>query len=233
MPIDDGAIDFLRAFSDPQMVAKYTDGTRRFIPGLEDLHRMTGILLNERAPQNAKILVLGAGGGMELKALADNHPGWHFVGVDPSLEMLRLAERTLGAQAARVDFVEGYIEDAPPGPFDAAVCLLTLHFLDPEARRTTVNGIWSRLKPGAPFAVAHSSFPQSEAERPLWLERYASFAVTSGVDPDQAKAMQAAVGRSLTLLTPQEDEDILRAAGFAEVTLFYAAFTWRGWIAHA
>jgi tRNA (cmo5U34)-methyltransferase len=35
------------------------------------------------------------------------------------------------------------------------------------------------------------------------------------------------------LLSPEADETILRAAGFSEVSLFYAAFTWRGWVAYA
>ena len=57
-------------------VARYLDGPPRFLPGLEALHRMTGILLAERVPEQASLLVLGAGGGMELKALAEAHPGW-------------------------------------------------------------------------------------------------------------------------------------------------------------
>ena len=44
--------------------------------------------------------------------------------------MLKLAERTLGPLGARVQLQHGYIDDAPDGPFDAATCLLTLHFLD-------------------------------------------------------------------------------------------------------
>ncbi len=41
------------------------------------------------------------------------------------------------------------------------------------------------------------------------------------------------VGRSLDVLSPEEDAAILRAAGFSGVTLFYAAFTWRGWVGYA
>jgi len=84
MSTEDGARHFLSMFSDPQAVARYADGPRRYVPGLADLHRMTGILLAERAPRDARVLVLGAGGGLELKALAEAWPDWSFVGVDPS-----------------------------------------------------------------------------------------------------------------------------------------------------
>lgn len=229
----DAAQHFLSAFSDPEAVARYADGPRRFVPGMDALHRMAGILLAERVPQDAKILVLGAGGGLELNAMAQAYPGWSFVGVDPSAEMLKQAERTLGANAARVELVQGYIEDAPPGPFDGATCLLTLHFLDAAGRERTVRDIHRRLEPGAPFVAAHSSFPQAPEEREHWLSRYAAYAIASGADVDHTHKAREAVGASANMLSPEQDESILCAAGFTSVSLFYAAFTWRGWIAYA
>ncbi|MBN9514213.1 MAG: class I SAM-dependent methyltransferase [Alphaproteobacteria bacterium] len=225
--------DLMAPFSDPQSVARYAEGPPRFVPGFSDLHRMTTILLGERAPREARVLVLGAGGGLELKALAEAHPGWTFDGVDPAAEMLKQAVRTLGPLAPRARLHEGYIDDAPEGPFDAATCLLTLHFLPPEERQRTASEIRKRLKPGAPFVAAHSSFPQGEGERALWLSRYAAFAVASGADPALAQKARAAVAAHLNIFTPDQDEAILRDAGFSDVSLFYAAFTWRGWVASA
>ena len=52
-------------------------------------------------------------------------------------------------------------------------------------------------------------------------------------DPDIARNARDAVDRSLNILTPEQDEAVLRDAGFSGVTQFYAAFTWRGWVAYA
>jgi len=224
---------FMRAFKDPEAVARYPDGPRRFVPGLEALHEMTAILLAEHAPADGRVLVLGAGGGQELKALATAQPGWRFVGVDPAGPMLDLARRTLGADAGRAELIEGYIDDAPDGPFDAAVCLLTLHFLDYEERVRTLGEIHRRLKPGAPFVAAHGSFPQQGAEKDLWLSRYAAYAIASGVDPVQAQGAREAVASAVNMLPPDRDEAAMAAAGFGDVAMFYAAFTWRGWVARA
>ena len=223
----------LASFNNPEHARRYGDGPHRFIPGFADLHRMTAILLAERAPDDARILVLGAGGGLELRALADAHPGWTFVGVDPAAAMLDEARRVLGPDAARVAFCEGYIDDAPQGPFDGAVCLLTLHFLDAAERAHTVREIRRRLKPGAPFVTAHYSFPQGDGRRALWLLRYGAFALASGADPEQIGKMCAGVDAHLPILDPERDEAILREGGFADVALFYAAFTWRGWVGYA
>lgn len=220
-------------FAKPEMVAQYLDGPRRFVPGLDALLHMTTQLLAERAPDNANILVLGAGGGSELRAMAAAEPEWRFVGVDPSREMLNLAGQTAHEHMDRIDLIEGLIDDAPTGPFDGATCLLTLHFLDPIERERTLRALHDRLKPGAPFVAAHSAFPQTEPERSLWLDRYARFAIGAGFDADLAWNARSAVEASLNTLEPAHDEAILRAAGFREVDLFFAAFTWRGWICGA
>ncbi len=220
-------------FSDPSSVARYADGPRRLVPGLEALHRMALLLLAERAPADARVLVLGAGGGMELKVFAEGQPGWRFDGIDPAAAMLKVAEETLGPLAAQVSLHEGYIDSAPDGPFDAATCLLTLHFLSPEERLHTLQEVRRRIQPGAPFVVAHHSFPRDAAGRELWASRFAAFAIASGVDRGMMEGGRGFIAHQLPALSPEEDEASLRAAGFSDVSLFYAAFTFRGWVAYA
>jgi tRNA (cmo5U34)-methyltransferase len=220
------------SFSDPQAVARYAEGPVRLVPGFHALQQMTALLLAESVPDEGHVLVLGAGGGLELKVFAEAQPGWHFVGVDPSAEMLKVAEATLGPLASRVDLIEGYIDTAPEGPFDGATCLLTLHFLPAEERLHTLRELRRRLKPGAPLVVAHHSFPQTEHEKVRWLDRYAAFAVSSGISTSNASNAIEAIGARLPLLAPEQDVALLREAGFEAVELFYAGFTFKGWVAY-
>lgn len=221
------------AFSDPEAVARYADGPPRLVPGFADLQRMVMLLLAERAPDDARVLVLGAGGGLEIKAFAEARPGWSFDGVDPSAEMIDLARVTLGALTARTRLHHGLIDSAPQGPFDAATCLLTLHFVARDERLRTLGEVRRRLKPGAPFTVAHFSFPQGAGDRDLWLARYAAFAVASGVAPSQAENARSMIAARLPILAPEDDEQLLRDAGFGGVSLFYVGFAFRGWVAYA
>src|ERR671912_461243 len=97
----------MSSFHDANAVAHYAEGPVRQVPGLHALHRMAELLLAEHVPDNGEVLVLGAGGGLELKAFAEARPGWRFTGVDPSAPMLGLAAHTLGPLTSRVAFVEG------------------------------------------------------------------------------------------------------------------------------
>lgn len=223
----------MQPFTDPATVASYTTSTPQKVPGFADLHRMTMLLLAERAPDTADILVLGAGGGLELKAFAEAQPHWRFVGVDPSAEMLALADRVLGASLmARVQLQQGYVDTAPVGPFDGATCLLTLHFLTRDERLRTLREIHGRLKPGAPLVVAHHSCPAG-GDVGRWLSRSVAFAGGPHLDVARTAASAAAMAERLPILSVDEDEALLSDAGFSDVALFYAGFTFRGWVAIA
>ena len=221
------------AFQDEAAITSYADRTRRLVPGWDDLQKMVTLLVAEAAPEDARVLVVGAGGGAELTALARSHARWRFVGVDPSAPMLELARSTLGPLAERVEFHEGYVATAPAGPFDAATCLLTMHFVPLDERLPTLREIHRRLKPGAPFVVAHMSFPRAADERETWLARYVAFAVASGVDPEAARRAATAIGATLPLLGPDDEQALLAQAGFSGTRLFYAGLAFRGWVARA
>lgn len=213
--------------------ASYLDGPPRQVPGYVGLLRMTTLLLAERMPADGQALVLGAGGGLELRAFADAHPGWTFDGVDPSAAMLELAKQTVAPHLSRIHLHEGYIDVAPEGPFDAATCLLVLHFVAREQRLATLQAVRSRLKPGAPFVLAHISFPQQEPERSQWVARHVAFGAADGTPEEQLHNARQAIGTRLTILSPEEEEAMLREAGFSGVSLFYAGFSLRGWVCYA
>ncbi len=145
-------------FSGAASTAGYAERTARLVPGLADMHKMTGLLLAERAPSDGTILVLGAGGGVELKAFA-------------------------------------------------------------------------RMQPD--FVSVHHSFPTDPAGKDRWLARYAAFSTLSGTSRSLTENGMAAMKERLPVLTPEQDADLLRQAGFVDVETFYTAFTFRGWVATA
>jgi tRNA (cmo5U34)-methyltransferase len=202
----------------------------QMVPAYDDLPRMAQVLLAQQMGAGS-VLVLGAGGGNEMAALAAARADWRFVGVDPSAQMLDLARSKCAALSDRITYIHGTIEAAPQGPFDGATCILTLHFLPKEERLATLRALRARLRAGAALVVAHHSIPAGEAG--VWLPRFADFAANNGaVGPTLANGAQA-LGKALPILTPEEDMDVMRAAGFGDVAQFYHAFTFRGFAGFA
>ena len=215
---------------EPSSGHSYLDGPPKNVPGFSSLHRMVALLLAERVPSNGRLLVLGAGGGLEIRALAEAQSGWSFDGVDPSRDMLDLAAKTVRPYGERVTFHEGYIDSAPQGPFDGATALLTFHFIPRDRRLDTLRKIHRRLKANAPLVLAHISVASAEPDRSRWISRHVAFSGTSAANAERAKQTML---KQLSILAPEEEEAMLQEAGFSGASLFYAGFSFRGWVAYA
>ena len=223
-------------YDDPEFVRRYAQGPVAFVPGYEHMQRMAAQLIRERIGGTGEVLVLGAGGGLELEAFSSRCPHWTFVGVDPAAEMLKAAQQrvSLAGAAERVRWHHGEIFDAPPGPFDAATCLLTLHFVaDDGAKQRTLAEVHKRLKPGAPFVLVDLCIDLASPGAAVALARYRDFALESGADPGQVDETCGRLTTVLKLVGAERDEALLRACGFSQLELFYAAHSWRGWCARA
>ena len=213
--------------------ADYIEGARRNVPGLDGLHRMTGLLLAERMPSDGRVLVVGAGGGLELKALAEQQAGWSFDGVDPSSDMLALAREMIGNLAGRITLHTGDISVAPDGPFDGAVCLLVFHHISPEDRKVTLDGIRQRLRPGSPLVLAHVSFPLREPAYSSCIDRHVEFGAPAQMDANRRSLAKNGMRKNTFIRSPDEELGYLHGAGFTGTTQFYHAISFRGWVAYA
>lgn len=222
-------------FKDPEHARTYAERPRKIIPGFDGLHRITAQLIGEAAPENT--LVVGGGGGLELRTLMDALPQGRFCAVDPSAEMIAQGKAYLGDPAS-VTWVEGYVFDVPGPPagelFDAATCLLTLHFVpDDGAKLDTLKAVRVRLKPGAPFMIAHLSIDKDDPASGRRFDRYLKFSQDSDLDPQVLKDAHERVRTHLDCVGPARDEALLREAGFSGIELVFRGLYWSGWVAYA
>lgn len=224
-------------YADSEFAARYAaTGPAQFVPGYYVMHQMAAQLIAESVGEDADVLVLGAGGGLELKSFGLAQSRWRFTGVDPSAEMLAEARRTIveAGCSDRVRFFEGYIPQAPAGPFDAATCLLTLHFIEDDGGKlTALTAIRERLKPGAPLVMVDLCLDQAQPDFDAYRDRYAQFAIKSGAAASDVLRTRERLKDTLHTVSAERNEALLTEAGFRRLELFYAGLSWRGWKAHA
>lgn len=218
----------------PDFVAAYDKGPPLFIPGYASSHFMAATVLADRIKRDADILVIGAGGGVEISAFARWEPGWRFVAVDPARSMLDLVRARIERDnsGTRVECVEGLSTDAPAGLFDAATAFLCLNFApDDGTRLTQLRAIHDRLKPGAPFLMIHPATQTATRERDL--HRYVRHAELAGAEAEVIERAQAMLTEHLHILTSTREEELLREAGFHVDGLFFKGLWVHGWEATA
>ena len=220
----------------PTLTDNYDRGPRWFIPGYDASHMMAAVLLRDRIGENGRVLVVGAGGGIELSLFAREASGWTFTGVDPSAEMLSRAKQKLeeAGAADRVTLIRGTVENATRDTFDAATAFLALHFVpDDGARLRTLREIRARLKPAAPFLMINGC---ADMDSPRFAEvqrLYAAFGRRNGAPEEIIEAALRMQRENVHLLPPEREEALLAEAGFRDTRLFYVGMWVFGWLATA
>lgn len=222
-------------FADLDNAKTYASGSPAlFCPGYEVMQELTHQLILETTPKGGNVLVLGAGGGIELKRFAQLEPSWRFAAVDPSPEMLSVAKDALAEDADRVEWFETYIPDAPAGPFDSATCLLTLHLIsDGGDKLEALKAIRNRLKPGGALAVVDNCYDKSSPDFKKWMDRFVQQARLKGAPEEMLGMVRQGNTEKGESVSPERESELFAEAGFTDVDLYYAALSWRGWIMRA
>lgn len=213
---------------------EYDAKSARLAPLKDGLHLIARSALSE-LPDDARLLIVGAGTGAELFDLAEGKPGWTFTAVDPSAAMLARCRQKAEARglSERVALHVGTLDTLPEAaPFDGATALLVSHFLaDPEARRAFFREIHRRLAPGGLLVNADLSAdraaPDYAALEALW---FTTLRGGGFLDEEGAERMRQAYASHVALWPPAEVGEMLRGCGFVGVTQVYQAMFMCGWV---
>lgn len=223
---------------DRERAEQYDLDIRKAIPGYESLHSMAHSLLQTSLDEDARLLVVGSGTGMELINFAQLNPQWMLTGVEPSVEMMAIAKLELKQKelAHRVKLHTGYIVSCPQTePMDAATLILVMHFLpDDEAKLQLLKDIAQHLKPGAKLILADLHGDRSAAYFNQFIKAWQSLYFSQLDHESRVKAeanFVTSINNSIYFVTEARIIELLKAAGFDRVTKFYNAFLFGGWIA--
>ena len=216
----------------------YEANTRISIPTYDTLFTMVQSYFRAKlGEKEASLLVIGAGGGNELAAWGPSNPKWTFTGVDPSKEMLQMAKNKsiqLGLES-RVRLIQGTIADLPlpDSKFDAASCILVLHFIvDVQQKLKLLRTIKDNLKPGAPFILVSAYGDPGEAELQDRINVWKSFYLDAGYELSKVDEMGKVI-MNISFIPEDHIERLLVESGFTNIARFYSTGLFAGWICHA
>jgi len=223
---------------DRERANQYDLDIRKAIPGYESLHAMTHSLLQNSLSASAKLLVVGSGTGMELINYCQQNPDWLLTGVDPSSEMMEIARSQLKGKGflERIDLHLGYVDGlAETKLMDAATLLLVMHFLaDDGTKLQLLQDTARHLKPGAKFVLADLYGDRSATYFQQFVRAWQTLYFSRLGDAARAKAeanFPASIDNSIHFVPESRIVELLKLAGFTNVSKFYNAFLFGGWIA--
>ena len=161
--------------------------------------------------ENAKILDLGCGTGLELEFYFPLNPAAKITGIDLSKGMLNAMREKFPYK--NISLICGSYFDVPFGEnaFDAAVSVESLHHFTAEEKRPLYEKLYRALKKGGYFILTDYLCKTDEEEK-LYREAYLNQQKEQGISDNEFYHYD-------TPLTFEHEIEVLKKAGFSSVKI--------------
>lgn len=218
-------------FFNKEAAEKYDERNSKLARISDCLHFLTNLVLKD-LPEHARILCVGVGTGAEIISLAQAFPKSTFVALDPSQNMLDVCRERMKkiGLAERCEFIHGYVQDYDgPAEFDAVLSILVAHFVKNDERLSFFKAMTERLRIGGYLVNAEISFDLSSQEFPLMLQGWEGVQTLMGATPESLATLPFQLREMLSVISPQETEDLLRKSGILMPVKFFQALMIAAW----
>ncbi|WP_216904566.1 class I SAM-dependent methyltransferase [Synechococcus sp. CCY 9618] len=216
----------------PARQATYDLVVQQLIPGYASLARLSVSLLSSSplaSGEGAAVLVAGCGTGAELLEADAQRPDWRLTAIDPSTEMLAVAQQRLRDRGT-IDWhcttVEALGADAR---FDGALSVLVLQSLpDDGTKLSFLTALARSLRPGGQLVLVDLMRPERSPLSAQVAEAWQGFQRASGVvgeGVDLTGQIQGFHPIGIARLTA-----LVEAAGLSDPAPFFQALDFQGFL---
>ncbi len=233
--MDEEKLDTAKKHFGNEEAVVYDDLIRGKIPGYDAMHDMARLILKNSVPEEAKVLIVGAGTGTETVALLESSPAWRITAVDPSEAMLATAAEKISRKGfgARIHLHTGYVADVDSDPlFDAATSILVMHFIpDNGEKEAYLKEISKRLKKGGKMILVDVGGDNESDRYHKVIEVWKNFQKEKRSDPENVDKDFEHIVNDVYPVTEERTMELLGRCGFGEVERFYEALVFKGYVA--
>lgn len=218
-------------FFNQSLATDYDTRNSRFQIAKDHLHDLMSLIFAD-LPTRSHILCVGAGTGAELLYLAKQFPEWHFTVVEPAASMMEVCQRKAADSGitSRCDFHTGYIDEINSEIlFDAATSILVSQFMtDVSERKAFFKKIYCSLRPQGILITADLA---ADTQSLTYQSLLPIFAKNFGAAQGNALQLHEAYTTHVGVLSQEQTESIIEAAGFQSPLHFFQSLLIHGWMA--
>ena len=188
-------------------VEGYDEHMRQYVEEDSEFYAYTASLLP--GMDNAEVLDLGCGTGLELEAYFKLNPDAKVTGIDLTEAMLDVLKEKLPGM--NITTVCGSYFEVPFGEetFDAAVSVESLHHFSEEEKLPLYTKLWKALKPGGYFVLT-DFFADTDDQEVFFRSELIRLRKEQNLPDDVFYHYD-------TPMTTEHEKKILLAAGFSKV----------------
>jgi len=222
-------------FFEGDRATQYDDSIPTWVPNYKFIQQSIPSILTTylSAEIDPKILVVGCGTGQEISEIKKRKPLWKVLGIDPSPQMIKLAQMKLAYREKdpKLDLKTGIVSDLPlQAKYDAATLILVLHFIPntDDGKLALLKNIAERLQPGAPLVISDIYQSETFEEQKALFKHYM---IAKGISSEMVEEGLQHVMKDTHRLSSVQFNELLQEAGFGKPQMFSKAYYYGGWVA--
>lgn len=220
---------------DQQTAAVFDNMIQRSVPLYGEMQRMTAEIAADFVQPCSNLFDLGCATGNTLFHLDPSiDPGIPFIAVDSSEDMLTQARKKLASlpSGRTVEFVVADLHRSQIVENASVVIMnLTLQFIRPLYREKVIGNIFQGLRDqGCLILIEKLTFGDSLFNR-LFIRYYYNLKKRQGYTESEITHKREALENVLVPYRPEENRELLAAAGFRHVEEFFRWYNFCGLVA--
>ena len=230
----------IKAFEFNQNVADvFDDMVCRSVPFYNEIHRLITDYSNYFTHHDKENLIwdLGCSTGTTIgildQHLKDNQKSCRFVGIDNSVPMVKKAnEKLKSLNVKKSKIICANIEDVQiDSDVDMVIMNYTLQFIREDLRPSILKSIYKSLRPGGVFILSEKINTNDSTFHQLITDLYYDYKRRQGYSELEISQKREALENVLVPLTPNQQIDLLRQAGFNHVEQAFRWYNFTSYIA--
>ena len=175
---------------------------------------------------------IGSSTGELTKKLAERHShkeNSKIIGIEIEPEMVKKAKIHC-SDIANVSFQEADIINYDFQPTDFIVSYYCIQFIKPSVRQQVINKIFDSLNWGGAFLLFEKVRAPDARFQDIYNDWYNTYKLSKGYSPDSILAKTQSLRTVLEPFSTQGNIDMLRRAGFVDITSVFKFMCFEGFL---
>lgn len=212
----------------------FEEHVRESVPAYAESHQLILDLAIQVCAPGSRCYDLGCSTGTLTRQLqARLAPrGVEVIGADRDPEMIAQATR-LTDEASPPRFLVAAVEEMKFEPAALAICFYTLQFVDRQHRQDVLRRLHDALTPGGALILFEKTMSETGREQDLAETAYVEFKRRNGFSNSEIIEKRRSLQGILQPVTARENRQMLRQAGFTEITQIFRWLMFDGVVARA
>ncbi|MDE2834883.1 MAG: class I SAM-dependent methyltransferase [Bacteroidota bacterium] len=190
--------------------------------------------LQQRQPEEARVLIVGCGTGREIKVFAPGAPRWHFDAVDPAIEMIRWTDqlaRSIGVEN-RVTLHHAFTHELDLSyRFDGATIINVMHFMPDDGNKDRlIESVVERVRPGGSVMLFDLHGDQNQEYFQLFFDAWISYMDLRGYTGQKKERLLNRLAAGIAYVSEERVLEICARAGLKLIRRYWGGLLYTAWL---